>query len=375
MHLTIIHNTGLFAVEVDESMSLRDLSALIELDCGVAVKNQRLVRNAQEVAGPDRSLGELGFGAKETLYVYDRSRPGDDLVAAKLVEQVESHRQQVLGNPRLMRELEQTHPEIAEAARNDPHAFRRHLTELQRQQIGAAKRQRAELERLQANPFDVEAQQRIEEMIRQENIMRNMEAALEHNPESFASVSMLYISVVVNQTPVKALVDSGAQASVMSRQCAEQCGIMRLVDSRFAGEARGVGRAKILGRVHNAQLRLGSQVLMCSFSVMEGAHIGLLFGLDMLKRHQMCIDLKRNVLAVGAEHIEFLPEHQIPKAEAEGAPMAAAPSSSQTPQTPQGHSEHAIKAVMDLGVPREHAVHLLDAANGDVNVAASMIFS
>ncbi|KAJ2842339.1 DNA damage-inducible protein 1 [Coemansia brasiliensis] len=117
---------------------------------------------------------------------------------------------------------------------------------------------------------------------------------------------------------------------------------------------------------------------------MDGAHIGLLFGLDMLKRHQMCIDLKRNVLAVGEESIEFLPEHQIPKTEMEGLtpPMAATPSasSSQTPQQPQPqpeqkHSEEAVKAVMDLGVSREHAIHLLDAANGDVNVAASMIFS
>ncbi|KAJ2842183.1 DNA damage-inducible protein 1, partial [Coemansia brasiliensis] len=165
-----------------------------------------------------------------------------------------------------MRQLEQTHPEIANAARNDPQEFTRLLAQLRQQQEGAAQRQQEELERLHANPFDVEAQQRIEEMIRQENIMRNMEAALEHNPESFASVSMLYISVMVNQVPIKALVDSGAQASVMSRQCAEQCGIMRLVDSRFAGEARGVGRAKILGRVHNAQMKLGSQILMCSFS-------------------------------------------------------------------------------------------------------------
>ena len=37
----------------------------------------------------------------------------------------------------------------------------------------------------------------------------------------------------------------------MSAVCAERCGLTRLMDTKFAGMALGVGQARILGRVHS----------------------------------------------------------------------------------------------------------------------------
>jgi hypothetical protein len=128
-------------------------------------------------------------------------------------QDAEMMRLQIQGNPHLMRELQQVlylshctlsnippyhiyitlqnQPELAAAAVSDPRRFAELLRELTSRRADQERQRTLEIERLNADPFDVEAQQRIEEAIRQEAVLENLEHAIEYSPESFGRVTML----------------------------------------------------------------------------------------------------------------------------------------------------------------------------------------
>lgn len=82
----------------------------------------------------------------------------------------------------------QTNPDLAQAAMNDPERFNMMVQQIEQSRRQAETQKSLQLAALNDDPFDVEAQKRIEEAIRQENIAANLEAAMEYNPESFARV-------------------------------------------------------------------------------------------------------------------------------------------------------------------------------------------
>ncbi|XP_057553120.1 regulatory solute carrier protein family 1 member 1 isoform X2 [Hippopotamus amphibius kiboko] len=265
-----------FSLQVDADFELHNFRALCELESGIPAAESQIVYAERPLTDNHRSLASYGL------------KDGDVVIL----------RQKENADPR---------PSV-----QFPKKFSRVLVE---QQQDRARREQERIRLFSADPFDLEAQAKIEEDIRQQNIEENMTIAMEEAPESFGQVVMLYINCKVNGHPVKAFVDSGAQMTIMSQACAERCNIMRLVDRRWAGIAKGVGTQKIIGRVHLAQVQIEGDFLACSFSILEEQPMDMLLGLDMLKRHQCSIDLKKNVLVIGTtgSKTTFLPEGELPE--------------------------------------------------------------
>lgn len=91
-------------------------------------------------------------------------------------------RLQILGDARLRAEIQRQQPEMS-AALEDPQRFARLFNESYDRERRERYERQQMINRLNEDPFDVEAQARIEEMIRQERVMENLQNAMEHNPE------------------------------------------------------------------------------------------------------------------------------------------------------------------------------------------------
>ncbi|QPG76868.1 hypothetical protein FOA43_004262 [Brettanomyces nanus] len=343
---------------------------ILEEEPLVILKKKKLVPAQAAVPAPVASAGSIG----------SIDSPFVNL-------QIEQLRQQFIQNPSTQYQLDR---KLRESI-NDKELFKSQMMELMMQKQQAEIQQKQEMDHIYANPDDPDNQKKIMQLIRQQAIDENMKMAYEESPESFTQVHMLYINCEVNGVAVKAFVDSGAQMTIISPDLAIRCGLDKLIDRRFIGEARGVGSAKIEGRVHSAPLKIEGGYFSCSFTVIA-SQVEMLLGLDMLRRFRAKIDLEKNKLVIGEVETSFLPEIECPN-ELNGEPghgFGGNLFSRETPMINQlkkpakrAKKQKSPKVIPDalkvdqlvaMGFDRKQAELALIQTQNNIELAAGMLF-
>ncbi|CAM6122989.1 unnamed protein product [Calypogeia fissa] len=409
------------SLDVEPDELVENLKAILEVETSIPLSQQQILYDGKEIPNNGR-LNAAGVVENDLLMLVSAAPSGpvaagpapSDLAMNPDGSAVNprAFQRHIRSDPNIIRQLQERNPGVAQAILGDDiDNLQRELRKQHAIRMELQQREQRELELLHADPFDVDAQRRIEESIRQKNVDENWEAAVEYNPEAFARVIMLYVDMEVNSVPLKAFVDSGAQTTIISKDCAERCGLLRLLDRRYVGVARGVGQSEIVGRIHVAPLKIGKNYYPCSFTVLDQPDLEFIFGLDMLRKHQCSIDLKDNVLRVGGGEISVpflqekdLPSHHLGGDHAEQAPTSQSggsvrevsmhpPAPVHTPGLVGGSSQSAQDAkkrsrspqvtpeleskvlrLMELGFDRETVIQALSLFGGNEEQAASYLF-
>lgn len=184
-------------MNVEPDTSFDNIKIVVEADIQVPPAAQHFYHNQQLVTDTTKTLEEMGIGEGEMLgmKVEDPSRVAPSRAQGQQQSSIrpsgqrqqqgpdgEQMRLHILGDSRMLAEVRRQDPELADAASNRERFHT--LWDQRRTQAAQAEAEKnAQIALLNADPFNMEAQRKIEEMIQQEQIQANIQKALEDNPE------------------------------------------------------------------------------------------------------------------------------------------------------------------------------------------------
>ena len=182
-------------------MTIADLKAVIESEIRIPSQAQILYHNGNELQNNAMQLGQANIKQDDMLGLLvhnsrSQRRPTDRASGStsqtntrgqtarghSAGADAEMIRLQALGNPVILNQIRGQSQDLANAVHDSSRWGQIYEQMMRQHERNEAEKQR-ELALLNADPFNVEAQAKIEEMIRQERVIENLQHAMDHTPE------------------------------------------------------------------------------------------------------------------------------------------------------------------------------------------------
>lgn len=196
----------MLSLDVGPTITIGDLKAVIAADTHIATNLQVLFHNGDPLADSSQTLEALGITDGDMLVMQARrvqegaARARARPQARRVRDDAEILRLQALGEPRIMNQLRLHYPALANAVQ-DQRQFREIREQMIHRQQEAEEEKQRMMDSMAADPFDMEAQKKIEELIRENAVMHNITEAMEHTPEGnlgpFYQCSAWYVFTVL----------------------------------------------------------------------------------------------------------------------------------------------------------------------------------
>lgn len=186
----------LLTLDLPPGLSIADLKGFVTAETNLPQTSQQFYLNNQVISGDNKTLEEAGIKDGDMLAMLMRQPQQPNNMGSQRrppplqqqqrgpsgAQEIETTRLSILGNPAAMAQVRQQRPALAEAI-NDSNRFREVWMEMMRDDEARERERMEQLRLLNEDPFNIEAQAKIEEMIRQESVQENLQFAYEHSPE------------------------------------------------------------------------------------------------------------------------------------------------------------------------------------------------
>jgi DNA damage-inducible protein 1 len=205
----------LLTLDLPPGLTVGDLKAMVEAETKFPANTQSFFFNGEALRSDTVTLEQAGIKDGEMLAMMVNRRSGQQQIQQRRTrngvssdpenltpQRIEQIRTQILNNPQQMSGLIQQQPDLA-AAINDPMRFRELWMGMLDQRDREQRERESRMALLNDDPFNPDAQKKIEEMIRQEKIEANLQYAYENNPEG--SCDFCFYTCVISNVYLQSL--------------------------------------------------------------------------------------------------------------------------------------------------------------------------